>query len=228
MFRLWPAALPDSLEMLAVQTPGRGSRFHEPAIEDMASLVAQLVPAIEPHLDRPYALFGHSMGAVIAAEVARTLSAKGHPEPVLLAVFGPGAPGGPGDLSLPHVGGDAAVGGGSGRPDGGNPKEVLDNPDVLALLLPALRADVKALETYRPAAHRQPLGCAIAAFGGHSDRLADRRDLEAWRAQTLGSFHLHQFPGGHFYLDAQRRALLTELTRLLSPFLLVQGEASHG
>jgi surfactin synthase thioesterase subunit len=210
-FRLWPRELPAELEVVAVQLPGRENRLRDPPIPSIPALVEALVPALVPELDRPFAFFGHSMGAVLAADVTRALAAQGAPRPGHLFVSGRRAPHLP-PIELPF----------SGLPDeaflaelqaryGGLPREILAERDLLALLVPTLRADIRALELHRPGPERRPLACPVTAFGGATDWLVPPEDLEGWRAWTQGAFRLRLFPGGHFYLDAQRAPLLADV-----------------
>ena len=99
---------------------------------------------------------------------------------------------------------------------GGVPRELLHSTDLLALLIPVLRADIAALETFQPG-KGAALPCPISAFGGARDPLVPRNHLEAWRGQTDGPFRVRVFPGGHFYMDSQREALLADLSATLAP-----------
>lgn len=154
------------------------------------------------------------MGAVLAAEVARALEAEGGPLPRHLFVSGRRPPHVPGPESPLHVLPDGAFVRELERRYGGMPAEITRHADLLELLLPAIRADVRALETHRPPP-RPPLSCPISAFGGGDDRLTPREHLEAWRGETGGAFRVRVFAGGHFYLDAQRAEVLADVAALL-------------
>jgi surfactin synthase thioesterase subunit len=209
----------------AVQLPGRENRLREPPVASIPALVSLLAPALAPHLELPFAFFGHSMGAVVAAEVARALVADGGPLPEHLFVSSRRPPHLPGPETPLHLLPDPEFVAELERRYGGIPAEVKAHPDLLALLLPALRADVRALETYRPCA-RPPLPCAISAFGGSDDRLAPREQLDAWRTETSAAFRVRVFRGGHFYLDARRAEVLADLAATLSPLLASRGRAT--
>lgn len=215
-FRLWPAGLPPEVELCAVQLPGRENRLREPPFASIRAMVDALVPALSAHLDRPFALFGHSMGAVLALEVARALQARGGPLPGHLLVSSRRPPHLPDPDPPLHVLSDPEFVAEVRRRYGGMPAEVVRDRDLLTLLLPALRADVRALETHRPPA-RPPLPLPISVFGGSEDRHAPREQLEAWRGETSGAFRVRVFPGGHFYLDARRAELLADLAATLAP-----------
>ena len=216
MFRQWPSGLPAELEVCAVQLPGRGSRLREPAVVSIPALVDALLHALTPHLDVPFAFFGHSMGAVLAFEVAQALAKRGLPLPRHLIVSGRRAPQIPDSWPplrhLPDTEFVAEI----NRRYGGIPSEILESPDVLELLLPCLRADVAALETHRPTSG-SPLSCPISAFGGADDLQTPHAHLEGWGVETSSTFEVCIFPGGHFYLESQQVAVLARLSAMLAP-----------
>jgi surfactin synthase thioesterase subunit len=207
-----------------VQLPGREGRLRERPIPSLRAIVDALVPALAPQLDRPYAFFGHSMGAVLAAEVARALVASGAPAPAHLFVSSRRPPHLPPSEPPLHVLPDREFLAELGRRYGGMPAEVLQHAELVALLLPSLRADIEALETHR-APLRPPMPCPISAFGGSDDRFAPREQLEAWRCETSGAFRVRVFPGGHFYVDARRREVLADVAATLAPLLGAAAEA---
>lgn len=165
VFRSWANELPAGVGLCAVQLPGRTSRFREPAMTSIAELVDAITDAIARLPELPFAFFGHSMGAVLANEVARRLMLLSLPVPRHLIVSGRRPP----QLAdrNPPIGDlpDTAFVAEIDRRYGGIPREIMANPDVLALLLPGLRADMIALETFRPGP-RHPLPVPISAFGG--------------------------------------------------------------
>ena len=217
-FRAWSNALPQRYELCAVELPGHGARLRETPLSSIPRIIDGLSEALLPELDRPFIFFGHSMGAVLAAALARRLAAHGEPCPAHLfvsarrppRVFDPSPP-------LRELSDQAFVNA-INRRYAGMPQEVLNDPELLALLLPALRADVAALERYAPGVEA-PLDCPITACGGLADTATPRLHLEAWRSETLGSFRLRLFAGGHFYLTQQRAALLDEITLTLDDLL---------
>ena len=219
VYRPWVASLPADLEMCAIQLPGRANRLNEPALTHLPELVSAVVSVLQPHLDLPFAFFGHSMGAVLSSEVARALQATGAPMPRHLFVSGRRPPHWPNPDPLLHVLSDADFVAEINRRYGGIPPEVAEHEELLALLLPALRADIHALETHLPPAGRTPLACPVTAFGGSDDPLTPRAHLEGWRAETQGAFRVRVFPGDDVYLQAQKDPLLADVAATLAPLL---------
>jgi medium-chain acyl-[acyl-carrier-protein] hydrolase len=180
----------------------------------MDALIEALIVALEPYLDRPFAIFGHSLGALTAFETVRRLRFDGRPAPIHLVVSGRRAPQVPGrQADLHHA------------PDGeflhemhrsfSMPSDVMNDASLMALSMPALRADFELMETWRYKTEA-PLPMPITAIGGCSDPTLPFSDLEAWREQTAGSFESYWLPGTHFYLNEQRRSVLSLLGKILA------------
>lgn len=210
VFRTWPDYLSDDIEVCAVQLPGRSQRMKEPPFTHLPHLVNALVPIlVDEYLEQPFALFGHSMGAIIAFEVARALHQRYGLLPERLFVSARRAPQVPLTRPLLHQLPPAEFADAL-RNLGGTPDSVLENAELLKLFLPMLRADFTLTETYmydRDA----PLPCPLSAFGGTFDPLVSHDSLEAWRTQTREAFKLRMFTGGHFFINSQRSALLQAL-----------------
>lgn len=206
-FHPWRAALAPALDVRPVLLPGREARLDEAPYRRIEHLLDPLCAALEPHLDVPYALFGHSMGAAVAYEVARRLSGAGRPGPICLIVSGRRGPRLASDRpplwTLPDDEFVTAV----GRLNG-TPPEILGQPDLLALFLPALRADFELSETYRPLPGAR-LRCPVAAYTGVDDPQADPSGLLRWHEETTGEFTMRLFAGDHFYLKGGRADVLT-------------------
>ena len=217
VYRLWHNGLPSNIEVCAVQLPGREGRLREAPIASIPGIVSALLPAILAFADRPFAFFGHSMGAVIATEVARALQSSGGPMPSHLFVSArrPTALADP-DPPLAHLP-DAELVAELNRRYGGIPPEVMEHKELMALLLPALRADLSALESFQPKLGTR-LSMPLHVFGGLGDARVPRAHLEAWQADAQGPFRVRQFPGGHFYLASQQAALLEDVhAALITP-----------
>jgi medium-chain acyl-[acyl-carrier-protein] hydrolase len=208
VFRTWPEVLPATIELRSVQPPGREGRLREPAFTRMDALVSSLTDALSTgdHLDRPFAVFGHSMGALIGFELVRELRRLGGPLPVHLFVAGHAAPQVPPTEPELHDVPDEAFADGLRRLEG-TPEEVLAHPGLMQLLMPLLRADFELCETYAPP-DEPPIDVPISAFGGLEDHVADRAGLEAWAVHTSAGFRLRMVPGGHFFLQSARELLV--------------------
>ncbi|HTB74378.1 MAG TPA: alpha/beta fold hydrolase [Polyangiaceae bacterium] len=207
-YRTFHQHLPRDVEVCAIQPPGRDQRIAEPALGDLSTLVREIVAAIVPLLDRPFALFGHSMGALAAYETARALRDRGSPAPASLFVSGCRAPHLPHDGRPLHDLDDAAFLERLRRYDG-TPEFVLRDPELAQLFLPTIRADLCAMETYR----FQPgpaVACPVVACGGVQDPDVSREQLARWCDLTSGRFEIAMFPGGHFYLR-EREARVVQL-----------------
>lgn len=216
VYRPWVLTLPEPIEVCLIELPGRGMRMNEAALTDLSEIVRAIAIALQPYFDKPFACFGHSMGALISFELARRLRQDQHCQPLHLIVSGRQAPQVPDTKPPLHNSTDSELRD-TLRRFNGTPAEILDNSDLMQLLLPVLRADFKALENYRyvPAA---PLQCPITAIGGLHDPEVDVETLEAWREQTAAAFSLQVFPGDHFFLHHEQSALVKTLTDQLSSF----------
>jgi medium-chain acyl-[acyl-carrier-protein] hydrolase len=207
IYRPWLASLPPEIELSMIQLPGRETRLREPPLTRIEPLIEMLAPAIESQLDRPYVLFGHSMGALIAFELARALRRRGAQAPCALMISGRRAPQLPDPNTPLHELPEAAFIAAMIQRYNSIPKVLLDDLELLRVFLPTLRADLALVETYTYIPET-PLDCPIVAFGGRSDPQASAVELEAWQAQTSQPLTVQQFPGGHFYLQEERAALI--------------------
>lgn len=204
-YRAWPSLLPAGLEVRAVQLPGRERRFGEAPITQMSALLDSLVPAIAPLLDRPFAVFGHSMGACIGHALLHRLQRMGLPAPAVFIAAGHDAPTHPRARRALHELPDAEFIMGL-RGLGGTPPEVLANRELLDLLLPMLRADFSVIASYRPEPGR--FGCPMLVLAGSTDAETTRDGLAAWQACTTGGAEAATLPGGHFFPEQQRDRVL--------------------
>lgn len=200
VFRDWPKHLPPNLEILTVQLPGRGNRINEPLMERWEDLLPSLGEAMEKFLDKPFAFFGHSLGALIAFEMTRHLRRRGRPVPQNLFVSAAGAPQTLRNPEDPlHILPDAELLD-RAKKWGGVPPEIMKYPEALPLFVPPLRADLTLLETYQYK-DEPPLPVSIDAFGGRQDPHVSPAVLEDWRQQTREKFLLTMVEGGHFYIE---------------------------
>ncbi len=200
--------------VVRVRLPGRESRLAEAPFERMPPLVTALAGAIDSHLNVPFAFFGHSMGAVIAFELARELRRRGKPLPEILIASSARAP----QFRRNHVPSPAPTREAfveELRRLEGIPAEALDDPALMRAILPALEADSALYRSY-VYGEEPPLACPIRAYGGERDPNVREEHLAGWREQTTGSFALRVFPGGHFYLNTTRLTFLEALAKDLA------------
>lgn len=213
VYRTWAQKLPPSLEVIAIQLPGRFTRMREPAISNLRDLVQPVASALEPFLDKPYAFFGHSMGALLAFETTRLFRRRGHALPQHLFVSGRSAPQlSPEHRPLYNLPKDELLA--ELQQLDGTPRQVLDHPELMDLMLPVLRADFSVCDTYEYK-EEAPLACPITALGGLQDSDISRRRIEAWREQTSATFTLRMFEGGHFFIHSNETLLLNLLATQL-------------
>lgn len=184
------------VEVLAVQYPGRQDRLEEPCVPDIEVLAERIADELAPWTDRPYALFGHSMGAIVAFETARRLQQAGR-APAELFVSGRRAPalGRHGDRQ-PVTDAEVLA---EVRELNGTSDVLLDDEATLKVILPALRSDYRAVRDYR---HRPgpALECPVTAFTGDRDPKVQIGQVRAWRQHTRAAFEVNVLPGGHFFL----------------------------
>lgn len=228
LFRTWERHLPSEVELFPVQIPGRETRLREPAIDCVVRLVETLEASLSPYFDIPFALFGHSMGALVSFELARLLRRYGKCEPVQLFVSGHRAPQVPLERARLHDLPEPALLE-QLRQLNGTPDAVLGCSELLRLMLPTLRADLALCEKYeyRP---EEPFDFPIAVFGGTKDSTVSESQHAAWRAHTCQSFTLRMFEGDHFFLHSARLPLLLALGQHLRRLLecVDRQKVTHG
>lgn len=211
-FRSWAHQLPSDVELLAVHYPGRQDRLGEAFVDRMDVLADAVTGALRPYLDRPLAVFGHSMGACVAYEVTLRLAERYQVDPVRLFVSGREAPQRTRDREFRDRTDEELIADirALGEVDAG----IFDDLAVRELILPALRADYRLIDAYRPESP-QSVGVPITAYVGISDPGATVDGVRAWSGLTTGQFELRVFPGDHFYLVPAAAELLHHMTRHL-------------
>ena len=216
MFREWHEWFAPNVEVVAVELPGRGMHRRNPAVDRMETVLERLLIALDPLLDVPFALFGHSLGALIAFELSRALMKSGRRTPLHLFVSGMRAP----HLihlvreenqvnNLPDVELIEAL-----RAFNGTPAELFEDRGLLELFLPILRADLRLGETYLHTLS-QPLHHPITVFGGLEDRTAPTECLHEWTLHTRGACTVCLLEGDHFFIHQQQHVMAASILKSL-------------
>jgi medium-chain acyl-[acyl-carrier-protein] hydrolase len=215
LFMDWKADLLPEVQLAALQAPGHGSRLTDPAHHSADEILCEIIPVFSRIGDRRFAFYGHSLGAIIAFELARRLRKAGLPQPCHLFVgaarppqLGPTLPG------LHRLEEHEFLEGVQTR-YGGIPAEILSNPEVLSIFLPALRADFTVYETYKYQPE-PPLACPISAFAGMQDLHVPVELMADWEAHTTAGFNLRGLRGDHFFLVESRSELTGSILHTLT------------
>ncbi|MDK8183092.1 thioesterase domain-containing protein [Paenibacillus sp. UMB4589-SE434] len=216
VYRGWQEAFPAEVGVYPLQLPGRENRISEQPICSMQELVYALAEVVIPHLDRPFMLFGHSLGARIAFELARHLRRVGERQPSRLIVSGSRAPHIPEPKPVHHLPDDAFIR--ELRRLAGTPETILQSRELINLFLPMLRADFTVDETYS-CVEDKPLSCPITAFGGTKDTEAAQEEIEAWQFHTTGNVSLEMIDGDHFFVQTRRDILLPAVSTVLRQYV---------
>jgi medium-chain acyl-[acyl-carrier-protein] hydrolase len=218
-FAHWRKHLPPATDLCIAQFPGRGAREAEPPITDPAAMVIELAAAAVPLTDLPYVLFGHSLGAILAFEVARCLRRSGHPPPCGLFVSASRAPRHIPSrfvldaVQLPEDAFMTAI-----RTLGGLPEDLFDEPALREVVLATTRRDFNLVARYRYQAEL-PLTVPLTVLYGRADKHLPRVLLDDWRLESSATAEILAFDGGHFYLEngSTRDEVLALMTRALFP-----------
>ncbi len=211
-FRGWSEALGTEIELATIQMPGREDRFRETAYETMEAAIAPIAKAMAPHLGRPFAVLGHSLGALVGFEVIHRVIREYGKLPLAFFPSACRAPYHPHPLPcISHLPDSEFVEIIQAR-YGGIPPMILEEPAYLQVLLSPLRADFRILEGYR-FLERPLLSCPLLIFGGERDTIISREGLEAWRTLSSGECNLTLLDAGHLYLQSHREQMTTVIRR---------------
>lgn len=206
VYRDWGNKLPPSIGVQAVDFPGHGNRLNEPLFTRVQPLVKSIAEKFKSYWEGPYALFGHSMGAIVSFELAHLLRRENKTGPAHLFLSGRPCPHlikkEPPTYNLPEPEFIEEL-----RRMEGTPEEVLEHPELMSVLSPILRADLEVCQTHE-CEPRPPLECPITVFGGLQDLEVSREQLEGWRDYTTSSsFAVRMFPGNHFFVHSSAPVL---------------------
>ncbi|HEY9132660.1 MAG TPA: alpha/beta fold hydrolase [Dyella sp.] len=214
VFRDWQSRFHGRVEVVGIQLPGRESRFSEPRCNRLVELMPVLSRVVSDMADRPFYFFGHSMGALIAFELARALRERGLPQPFHVVVSGMRAPQWPRREKIHHKMNDAdllqAV-----AAYNGTPREVLEHPELMQLLLPLMRDDFAILETYEYT-QGAPLNYPLTALGARDDPNVPPEALAAWVEQAGSGFEERLFSGDHFFIHPHKQAIIDLLVQVMT------------
>jgi medium-chain acyl-[acyl-carrier-protein] hydrolase len=207
IYRGWQSQLPEIIEVIPIELAGRGQRFTEPPAGTPELMIADVLDQLLPLCLEPFALFGHSLGAILGFEAARILAHEHGHEPAHLLVSGCQPPRVPRRAEpSSHLPADQFRT--RLRELDGTAGEVLDNAELLDLLLPMIQADFAVVEHWRYQASA-PLSCPVTALGGLEDPVVASDSLDAWSCETTGQFQMALLPGGHFFIDKSPRLVLS-------------------
>lgn len=219
LYRRWPAGLPDTWDVRLLDAPGHGLLLEMPQISDAGRLANFFLDGIEADLTTcPYALFGHSMGALVAYEITRRAVGRGLPHPVWIGVSARSAPQLAGQPQPYHTLSDAELRDRL-KTLGGTPDEVLDDHDLWALFNPVIRTDLGLVENWCPAPGAGPLPVALSAYAGAHDGASSPPRMAGWAEHTERFLGLRVFDGGHFYFLDDPRPLLRQIEQDVSAAL---------
>jgi medium-chain acyl-[acyl-carrier-protein] hydrolase len=214
VYRVWADEIRPDVEGGWALWPGRESRIREAPCASIEELVPALTSGLTRSLDCKFVFYGHSLGAKIAFEVCRELRRRQHAGPVHLFVGACHAPHLPWHQPVLHQLAENQFIEQVQTRYGGIPRQVVDDPELRALFVPALRADMRLVETYK-CAPEPPLSCPITAFGGAADRTVEPWALDAWRQQTCNNFRIETVAGDHFFVHSGRQRLLQAIAAVL-------------
>ncbi|MFJ6749515.1 MULTISPECIES: thioesterase II family protein [unclassified Streptomyces] len=216
LYKDWEHAFPADWEVCLLDAPGRGRSHGIPLIGNSDELVAYFAGEIQRWTDRPFAFFGHSMGALVAYELTRHLAEEGRPLPVWLGLSACGAPqAAGGERRARHLLTDTELRNWL-RSVGGTPDALLDEDGMWRFFGPTFRNDFALVDTWQPVVDAAPLPVPVSAFGGDDDPVVGPERLAAWSDRTERFLGLNLFGGGHFYLGHHQRAITRRITAAVS------------
>ncbi|HEX8806365.1 MAG TPA: alpha/beta fold hydrolase [Candidatus Aquilonibacter sp.] len=211
VFRPWTARLPADVELVAVRMPGRESRFAERPYTDWSTLTSDAAEALQPLLDVPFALFGHSFGGMLAYEIACVFNTRRTPNFEALIVSGCRCPRVQPEHRAPYDAPSDAFWTWLSEIDG-TPAEVLANPQLREVIEPTLRADLKLADAWRGAA--DIIDLPIVSFGGAQDRIVPRQQIDGWRNFSARTYRHVEFASGHFFIHSLEAEVVAEISQL--------------
>lgn len=208
----WAKSLPDGIELVAVEPPGRAVRMLEPPFDNMADLISDLLPHYQRIIDKPYLVFGHSLGGRVAYEISCCCQQLGLRLPNRFIASASRAPHivkqRPNIYDLPDIQFLDKL-----RGFNGTPESVLTNREMMELLLPMLRSDFKIADLYL--AQPQKLKCPLSVWHGEMDHEISQLDFKSWADCSVFPVEFTSVPGGHLFVDSNVQDVLARLNPLL-------------
>lgn len=209
VYNAWNDLLPDHVELVAIQPPGRANRWNEKLHTSVKEMVDDLISAIPAWLDRPYMIYGHSLGSAVAFETLHALEQRKLRLPLRFFAGARRAPHCPPrippihDYPLEEFKSEV-------KKLNGTPDSILENPDIMEIFVPVLRTDLKAAYAY----HRAPsskINCEVSIFGGAGDDKVVQEDLIGWQEHFSTTMDMHIFDGGHFFLEDNKKMVVERI-----------------
>ncbi|MEB3218791.1 MAG: thioesterase domain-containing protein [Nostocales cyanobacterium 94392] len=222
----WHKYLPEEIEINLIQLPGRSYQIEEPLFTNFLPLIKTVTSEIKPYLNKPFAFFGHSMGATLSFEITRQLRRENHQIPTHLFVAACPAPHSPIKEPFIHQLPETEFITELQNRYNAIPQSIVNNKELMQMFLPCLRADFTMIETYMYALEK-PLDCPITVFGGLQDKAISMNNLEYWCVNTNDIFKLEMFTGDHFFLHHPQSYFLQSLSQKISDILSVNLPFNH-
>ncbi|MGW5877974.1 thioesterase II family protein [Nocardiopsis terrae] len=210
-YRGWVRHFPPDWEICLLDAPGRARSSGAEPVREARALAERMHEVIRPELDRPFGLFGHSMGALVAYELTRRLTGDGTP-PVWLGASAWSPKPGPERAEPRHLASDDRLREAIVRM-GGTPRSALEDPDLWSYVEPLMRADLELVDTWSPDPEAAPLEVPLSVFGGADDRGMTPERLAGWADHVEGDFAHHTLPGDHFYFTGRTAEVVARITK---------------
>lgn len=215
VYSRWKKLVNPLIELKQVELPGRGSRMNESLIDNIPDIVRNIFKEIKDQIKPPYALFGHSMGALITYELCKKIKQEGYPSPVHIFFSGKQGPqiklkglncyNLPEDEFIKHI-----------LNYNGTNEAVFKNKELASLFIPILRADFKMVETYKFDRTDDYLECDVSVFSGTDDRAVSWEDLSGWQEVTKSNCRFYPFKGGHFFINEHTEEVVDQINNVLT------------
>lgn len=214
IYQSWSEYLPEFVEVVAIELPGRGRRMQEPAFDSMKALVQELSGALHSQIEKPYVVLGHSMGSRIGLNALYELHRSGCPLPLHFIASGSAPPHITKERKKIHKLSDDELIKELQSYDG-TPEEVINNKELMEIYLPLLRADFAVAEE-ESTPNLSQLNCNATVFGGTNDSNVSKEDCLAWQEYFSPPIEVSIFEGGHFFIESARNEVIEKVSRIIN------------